>query len=248
MSCSCLIATLVTDSIPSLEHTSPTHHVSIKLSTAVTFCLSSFELGVEYGCRARSDSRDAMGQLNSGLNRQPYVSAPEKAYTIATQTWYCVPQEGGQPYSFPKTLASSSEARGKKQLCTRCRTLGQLPPGYWNSINNFSDIVVRHRYTTSALLESAVEGCHFCSLLWIAWEQKCSLSQEPDGSWVARAGHDLAVLEGWISLKFRREKQLMHYNGVQADEIHIRIQCGNLPTEMEGQLICYPLNSGLCPP
>ena len=161
---------------------------------------------------------------------------------IKTQTWVCAPGDQSELYTFPENRPQVLEPQEGERLCSICLSLGQLPSEYWDNINNFRDVFIPHHYSVSTLIDSALGGCHFCNLLLKAWEETCRLSQDSNGHWVARLGTDIATLGDWIILRFQRAKQLLQITGVHVDEVQISILCGDMPPEMRGKLICYPMN------
>jgi hypothetical protein len=192
-----------------------------------------------------------MGQVYSALTRPastihhslPWEVVPG-GIRIKTQQWVCPPGgEGVQPACFGGSQIRIPDRPEGDRLCSTCTSLGHLERNYWDSINNFRGIVVKHHHSVTALLESARGGCHFCGLLLIAWEEHCRLYQESKGAWVGKADFNSASLHGGIKLKYQRVETTIHLTGVKVDEVQITILCGDLLPGMGGQLICKPIDS-----
>ncbi|KAH6864737.1 heterokaryon incompatibility protein-domain-containing protein [Alternaria rosae] len=145
-----------------------------------------------------------------------------------------------QPTCFGIGQLRIPERSESQRLCSACMSLGCLNSTHWESINNFRKVIVDHHHSFDAILKSAREGCHLCGLLLIAWEEKCSLEQEPGGGWVGKLGLDSVSLSEGIRLEFKRWAPTLRSN---LDEVRINILCGDLPSTMGGRLICKALDS-----
>jgi hypothetical protein len=192
-----------------------------------------------------------MGQVYSALTRPaptihhslPWEVVPG-GIRIKSQEWVGPPGgEGAQPACFGGSQIRIPDRPEGDRLCSVCMRLSQLKSTYWDSINNFCGVIVKHHHSVSALLESARGGCHFCGLLLIAWEENCELNQEPRGGWIGKAGSISASLHGGIKLKYQRVETTIHLTSVKVDEVQITILCGDLLPGMGGQLICKPIDS-----
>lgn len=71
-----------------------------------------------------------------------------------------------------KELPADDVVPGDEKCCEKCRRLATMPASLWNIMTAkdvFERNVVPHHASSSALRESAMQGCHLCNLFWAAF-------------------------------------------------------------------------------